>query len=233
MPIFRRFRIGGSCDTTSGDTGGGGPDELDSCYSYYRKVDHTILIEIRLAEIGQIHDPLDPSRYPERTLDKDVESYITDAVRDFPENTDLELAVYVPAEEMGKEGTKRLVQTIHNHFRYRAAQARREIREIFGSGRFGLVVGLSILGLALFADLAIARSPDTVFGEILRNSLLIIGWVAMWQPVSAFLYEWRPYRRKLKIFKKICGMKISILPLEDRVESEKGSRTSSGTGAGE
>ncbi len=222
MSFFDVFRSGGSCDGIPGDRAVGGSDHLDSCYYYYRKVGHSILIEIRLDSIDRIHDPLDPSRYPERTLDRGVESYITDAVRDFPKKTELELVVYVPEKEMQKEGTKRLVQTIHNHFRYKAAQARREMREIFESGRTGLMGGILLLALVLFVNLTIARTPDSVVNEVLRNSLLVIGWVAMWQPISAFLYEWRPYQRKLKIYRKICRMKISIIPLETRVEQERG-----------
>lgn len=186
--------------------------DRDSYYRYYKKVNNTVLIEISLKGIRQIYNPLDPSPYPERSLDKIIEDYIVEAVRDFPLEENLELAIYLPEEETDNESVQILGQAIGNHFRYKAAQARREIRETFAAGRVGLVIGIAFLGLALFASYMIARNPDTVINEIVRNSLLIIGWFAMWQPISIFFYDWQPFRQKLKVYQKICRMRVSILP---------------------
>ena len=186
--------------------------DRDSYYRYYKKVNNTVLIEISLKGIRQIYNPLDPSPYPERSLDKTIEDYIVEAVRDFPLEENLELAIYLPEEETDNESVQILGQAIGNHFRYKAAQARREIRETFAAGRVGLVIGIAFLGLALFASYMIARNPDTVINEIVRNSLLIIGWVAMWQPISIFFYDWQPFRQKLKVYQKICRMRVSVKP---------------------
>ena len=187
-------------------------ENLDSYYKYYKKVDNTVLIELQLEGILQIANPLDPSPYPEKTLERHIEEYITNAVRDFPLTSSLELVVYLPREDLQKEAAKKLDQTIQNHFRYKAAQTRREMKETFASGRISLAIGISFLALTLLANLMIAKKPDTVINEIIRNSLLIIGWVAMWQPISIFFYAWRPFRQKLKIYQKICAMKVSVLP---------------------
>ena len=188
-------------------------ENLDSYYKYYNKVDSTVLIEIQLQDIQQIANPLDPSPYPEKTLGKDIAEYITNAVGDFPLTTNLKLVVYLPEEDLQREAAKNLDQTIQNHFRYKKAQTKREMKETFASGRISLAVGISFLALTLLANLMIAKKPDTVLNEIIRNSLLIIGWVAMWQPISIFFYAWRPFQQKLKIYQKICDMEVSVLSL--------------------
>ena len=190
-------------------------DNLDAVYKYYRKVGQTILIEILVQNARQIFNSLDPSPYPEKTLDASVEAYITDAVRDFPLPSDIELVVYLPGEELQKETESNLAQTIHNHFLYKAAQTRREMRETFASGRISLAIGISFLAMTIIANLIIAKNPDTIIHEIIRNSLLIIGWVAMWQPISLFLYAWWPIRKKVRVYQKISTMKISCIPSED------------------
>ena len=187
----------------------------DSPYKYYRKVEGTSLIELQLQDIQQIANPLDPSPYPEKTLDKNIEEYIADAVRDFPLKTDLKLVVYLPGEELQREAAKKLDQTIHNHFRYKTAQTQREMKETFASGRISLAIGITFLALTILANLLIAKDPNTVIYEIIRNSLLIIGWVAMWQPISTFLYAWWPIRKKVKVYQKISTMEISVLPFEE------------------
>jgi hypothetical protein len=42
---------------------------------------------------------------------------------------------------------------------------------------------------------------------------LIIGWVAMWQPITVFLYELWPIIRLKRIYEKISTMEIEVLPL--------------------
>jgi hypothetical protein len=187
-------------------------EQLDSYYHYYKNVDGTILIEIKLREIMQIFDSLDPSPFYQKVLDRNAEEYIAEAVTDFPSSAALKLVVYLPQKEMQKEAAHELDQAIHNHFIYKANQASRELREKLFGGRIALVIGLVFLAATLIANLTIASLPDNVINQILRSSLLIIGWVAMWQPVNTFLYEWWPIRRKMRIYQRIGAMEVSIVP---------------------
>ncbi len=189
--------------------------DRDSYYRYYKRIDHTVLIELLLSGVYQIYNPLDPSPSPERLLDDAVEDYIVEAVRDFSLDKEMELVIYLPKEDLRTESAMILEETIHNHFRYRITQLRKDMGDTFTAGRIGLVIGISFLALTLLASYMIARKPDTVINEIIRNSLLIIGWVAMWQPISIFFYAWQPFRQKLKIYQKICGLKVSVMPLEE------------------
>lgn len=190
-------------------------ENVDATYKYYKKVNNTVVIGINVQSIHQVYNPLDPSPYPEKALAENIEDYITEVVRDFPLTTDLELVLYLPAEELQGEAASGLEKTIQNHFRYKEARTRREMRDTFAGGRISLVIGISFLALTLLANLMIARKPDTVVNEVIRNSLLIIGWVAMWQPISIFFYSWRPFRQKLRIYQKISMMKVSVLPSKE------------------
>jgi hypothetical protein len=187
-------------------------EQMDSYYHYYKNVDGTILIEMKLQEIMQIFDSLDPSPFYQKVLDRNAEEYITEAVMDFPSHTSLKLVVYLPQKEMQKEASQALGQAVHNHFTYKANQAQRELREKLHGGRIALIIGLVFLASTLTANLAIASQPDNVINQVIRSSLLIIGWVAMWQPVNTFLYDWWPIRRRMKIFQKIRTMEVSIIP---------------------
>jgi hypothetical protein len=42
---------------------------------------------------------------------------------------------------------------------------------------------------------------------------LIVGWVAMWEPITVLLYELWPIIRSRKIYEKISTMEIEIQPL--------------------
>ena len=50
----------------------------------------------------------------------------------------------------------------------------------------------------------------TNLAEIVRESLLIGGWVAMWRPLEVFLYDWWPIRNEAKNFDRLAEMPVRI-----------------------
>jgi hypothetical protein len=56
------------------------------------------------------------------------------------------------------------------------------------------------------------------FASLLKESLLIGGWVAMWRPLEIFLYEWWPIRADAKLFDR-----LSVMPVRISYEREGGS----------
>ena len=50
-----------------------------------------------------------------------------------------------------------------------------------------------------------------LLAEIFADALLIIGWVAMWEPVTVLLYELWPIIQLKKTYEKISTMEIDIL----------------------
>ena len=51
---------------------------------------------------------------------------------------------------------------------------------------------------------------DTHFAEIIREGLLIVGWVAMWRPLEVFLYDWWPIRAEAHLFDRLSTMPVRI-----------------------
>ena len=51
---------------------------------------------------------------------------------------------------------------------------------------------------------------DTWTG-ILRESLTIAGWVAMWRPMQIYLYDWWPLRRRGRLYTKLSGMPVEVV----------------------
>jgi hypothetical protein len=100
---------------------------------------------------------------------------------------------------------------IGQFFERRGAAERRALRELFRRGRISLVIGLAVLGT--FGGLAQALSATTHsggFAGLLRESLIIGGWVAMWRPLEIFLYDWWPIRAQAKRYDRLAAMPIDI-----------------------
>lgn len=47
--------------------------------------------------------------------------------------------------------------------------------------------------------------------EVLRESLAIAGWVAMWEPMQIYLYGWWPLRRRGRLFANLGRMPVEVV----------------------
>jgi hypothetical protein len=182
--------------------------------SMYHQKDGRVLIEIKLNSVIQLFNSFDPAPFYEKELDTEAESYIVDTVQDFPAKTKFMIHIYLPAALAETEESKKIIPAIHNHFRYRMLVTERKFRARFRFGRFSLIVGLSFLALALVTSQIVASmNTSSIALQLISYALLIIGWVAMWQPITTLLYELWPIIRRKKIYEKISTMEIEILPL--------------------
>jgi hypothetical protein len=73
------------------------------------------------------------------------------------------------------------------------------------------VIGLVALGAAIaLGDFVATLSNGSRFGEIVRESLTIGGWVSMWRPLEVFLYDWWPIRNEVRLSDQLAAMPVRI-----------------------
>ncbi len=167
-------------------------------------------VEVFVDRIEQLFNSMDPSPFPEKDLDHDAEEFIISWAQEFPRKDPISLLVHV--KELPAHGDpQRDVETaVHHYFAYRADISRLEFRHLLKEGRISLVIGLAFLGVCLLtSDILLRRSSDTL-SIVLRESLTIAGWVAMWRPMQIFLYEWWPLRRMGNLFGKLSRMHVEV-----------------------
>jgi hypothetical protein len=180
--------------------------------SLYKKVDGMILIEIKLSSIMQLFNSFDPAPFHEKELDTAAEHYIIDTVKDFPAKTKFRMVIYLPKDLAESREAQKIKSGIQHHFEYRVMGADRKFRSHFRHGRSTMVIGLSFLTIALIARQMVSHLNNQLVAQIFADALLIIGWVAMWEPVTVLLYELWPILQMKKVYQKISGMEIDIVP---------------------
>jgi hypothetical protein len=168
------------------------------------------VIEVRVAELRQLFNAMDPSPFRERDLDPRAEAFIVGWALDLPGDAPLSLLVHLerpcgPAVEATLLG-----DAIHQFFMQRALDARRELRELLRRGRISLVIATVFLGAAMVASDLIGSLTQSHFVQIFREGLLIGGWVAMWRPLEVFLYDWWPVRAQIRLFERLSRMPVEI-----------------------
>jgi hypothetical protein len=181
--------------------------------SLYKKVNGRILIEIKLASVMQIFNSFDPAPFHEKELDSAAEHYIIETVKDFPKKTPFKIVIYLPPDIFRTERAQQIPEAIHNHFEYKMMVQDRKFRQRFRHGRFTLLIGLTFLAIALFARQEISLMNNLLFAQIFADALLIIGWAAMWEPITVLLYELWPIIELKHTYEKISTTEIEILPV--------------------
>jgi hypothetical protein len=168
-------------------------------------------IEVRVAELKQLFNAIDPSPFRERDLDPAAEEFIVSWAREAPRDAPLALLVYLDRPAGLPEEPAILREAIHEFFRHRAESEGLRLRRLLRIGRTSLAIGLVFLALCIAAgDLVAGALKPRRIGEILRESLLIGGWVAMWRPLEVFLYDWWPIRAEAKLYQRLSAMPVRI-----------------------
>jgi len=182
--------------------------------SYYQREGETYLIEIQLNDLNQLFNSLDPSPFLSKDIDENARNYIVGAVSEFSLSTSLKLVFYLPVEDEF-EAREILPAALHHYFHYCQRGEQRRLRVILRQGRIALFVGLVFLFVCLSLSELVAKFGDSTFIHFLEEGLIIIGWVALWQPAEIFLYEWWPVGYREKVFKKLTQITIEIRLLRD------------------
>jgi hypothetical protein len=159
-------------------------------------------LELRIARLPELFNSMDPTPFFERDLDADAEEYIESWALEYPGDSRFRIIVHLG--EMPNEDPVPIVATgIHNYFNYKAVLAKRHVRTLLVEGRTALLIGLTFLALCtLVADVLAAFEGHTLM-KVLKESLIIGGWVAMWRPMQIFLYEWWPLVRRQRIYRRL------------------------------
>jgi hypothetical protein len=162
-------------------------------------------IMLRLRELAQLFNSMDPSPFVERDLDADAEEYIMSWAHELPADRDLELVIQLslPAPADRVAGVE---DAVRRYFAARATIKRLEFGQLMRRGRLSLVVGSIFLASCLLLGQLVAKSSGGPVADIIREGLTIAGWVAMWRPLEIYLYDWWPLfeeRRRLDLLAKI------------------------------
>ena len=169
------------------------------------------LIEVHVGELKQLFNAIDPSPFRKKDLAPDAEEFIVGWSRDVPRDAPLALLVYLDRPAGLPEEPAILRDAIREFFSHRARKTRQRLRQLFRVGRTSLLIGLAFLAVSLLiGDLIGDIMGDGGVGALLRESLIIGGWVAMWRPLEIFLYDWWPIRAEAGLYDRLSAMPVRI-----------------------
>jgi hypothetical protein len=172
---------------------------------------HSHIIELKLRDVNQLFNSMDPSPFIEKDLDDDAEEFILGWANEFPPEAPVRLLVHLD-EWPAEDPTEVISRAVHNHFAHRADLTSLEFRSLMRQGRTSLLIGLSCLAICLVISKTLLFGEAGTWASVLRQSLTIAGWVAMWRPMQIYLYDWWPLRRRGRIYARLSQMPVEVAP---------------------
>jgi hypothetical protein len=168
-------------------------------------------VEVRLRELAQLFNSMDPSPFSDRDLDSAAEEFIVGWARELPHKDELELVIHLatPPDPIRAAGAE---EAVRHYFADRAEVKNRELRLLLRRGRVSLAVGLLFLAGCFAASEIVGAGAAESWREFVNLGLQIAGWVAMWRPLEIFLYDWWPIRSDRLLMERLSRMRVRLAP---------------------
>ena len=168
------------------------------------------LIEVKVNEVHQLFNSMDPSPFHERDLDHDAEQFIVSWAQEWHRREQVKIVIHVARQSDDIANPQALVaESIHHYFAYRAEMTLRKVKQLMREGRASLVIGLVFLASCNVLARLLATGHEHWQG-ILREGLTIGGWVAMWKPIDIYLYRWWPLLNLKRLHQKLSTAEVEV-----------------------
>jgi len=168
------------------------------------------VISLKLRDMNQLFNSMDPSPFIEKDLDDDAEEFIVSWAQEFPPKAPLKLRIYL--DQWPTEDPQELIRAaVHNHFAHRAEITDLEFKRLLRQGRTSLFIGLLFLAACLLLSKILVGHEVGTWAAVVRESFTIAGWVAMWRPMQIYLYDWWPLLRRSRIYAKLSDMPVELV----------------------
>ena len=167
-------------------------------------------IILELNEVDQLLIAPDSLFYGKRMLSSDAEEVIIEEATMASSNDHIHLKIYLHKDEISRKDE--ILTAIHQHFFYRRKKSERELKRVLELGWTTLLISIVFLGLLVFLTLFVIKLlPESGLSLTFREILIILGWVALWRPADLLFYEWRPFKREVKLFRKLEQCMVEIV----------------------
>ena len=167
-------------------------------------------IQVRIGELRQLFNSIDPSPFHERDLDPACEEFVLAWAREFPPDRPLQVAVQVQRELPGDGERGQVQSAFQSHFRRLADMQSLRLRRSRREGRLSLTIGLAALFACIGGATLLPFGPLGAFGGVLRESIIIAGWVVMWHPLEVLLYGLWPLVRERRLLERLAAAEVAV-----------------------
>ncbi len=167
-------------------------------------------IILELNDVNQLLVSRNSVFYGKRMLNPDAEELIIEEAGLASRKDHIHLRIHFRKNEIHNK--EEISSAIRQHFSYRGKKSRLQLKKTLNLGWRSLLTSIGFFGLLVSLTIVIIKLfPEGTVSLTIRELLIIGGWVALWRPIDLLLYEWRPFQREVKLFRKIEQCKVDVV----------------------
>lgn len=169
-------------------------------------------ISLTLSSLDQLLVSTDLEVFPSKGVDDVAHDYLFDEADKIILTQPLRLTVFLPAKEIHPQTEAQISTILQRFFAYQEDRSRKDLSRTLWQGKFSFVVATLFVSASL-GIAAVLRSLafDPFWHQALLGGLTIAAWVAFWQPIEILLYDWRPVRHDVLVYRKLSEMEVRVV----------------------
>jgi hypothetical protein len=124
----------------------------------------------------------------------------------------MRLRVVLPPQEVSEQTQPHVERAIARYCSHKLAELGLQMEEWRHEALSAFVWGLGFFAISLLLTAGIERTgflPEAI-RTLAVETLVIAGWVIMWQPMDTLILGWLPIRRQERVFRAIASMHTTI-----------------------
>lgn len=151
-------------------------------------------------------DPIGGQPYPEPGLER-----ILNRIRPRPAGP-VRATLRLPASVRKPDLEARIRSGLQQYCDHRIAQIANDIASLRQEGLATLWRGLLFLALCMLGSQVLGEPKflPGILARFLDEGLIIAGWVALWYPLDALLYQHWPLKRERRLYQSLRDMQLKL-----------------------
>jgi len=183
----------------------------------YKHVHGKSLIEVRVKSSLQLFDARDPAPFRERDLDDDFVEYILSTMREFSHKVPVKILIHIIDKETKELSYEEVREAIQSYWIYQVDLFERDLKRFFKRAQLFMLIGALTLVACITIAQNITDSSQPGFLGVLREGIVIFGWVSLWKPIELLLFDWYPLFEKVRLYRKLQNTEVEILTSEHKI----------------
>ena len=181
-------------------------DMLREIYPYDSQT-RGFTILVRVGHYDDFFNPLDPTPAPACDLAHDLVEYLNQCSDEIPYKYPVTLSLHVQNSAQDAQREQECLDSLHTFYRHEMFVSQAEIRRKRGGSIKYLLISFSCLTISAIST---QLQLEGFFWGLLREAVLIGGWLFMWEAVTLNFIEMDVHYQEIKKCKRLIGAKLGF-----------------------
>jgi hypothetical protein len=132
----------------------------------------------------------------------------------------VKVVIYVAEPHPADLDREAILEAIHSHLSYQIELKQLQLSKVFRTGRLFLLIGLASLIVCLTGAKTLEQFVENEAFRILKEGIIIFGWVSMWRPFELILFDWYPIYDRIRLLRKLLTSEKDVI-FDAKIEANK------------